>query len=470
VVAIVYSFDVPLIVFISGRIVLCVLPANDLDPLHAVKWHPREPDYVAVASETNVYFVNIADALHAFGGEPIPQSELHRVGQFFSVPSVSVDQVHHYESFYLTQYWQPIIAFDFDVPRSALATISEDSTLTMWNIRDKLPFWSHRIRGDDMPSSLTFIDNGVVIGRKNGTVFQLLNVMGRNVLSTIKFVNGTMEDPDMFGHVNYDARIQTFWVANNRRESMIAFRLNFDTSIPSPGDEEIRGPFFDQVVEFAGPKPTIHFVILTAHADPHGVEAQAACVAAKVPPGELALVAFAVHSSGVDQILIRKEWFTSALASTAEKLPLYIQPPPAELKGVRQPQYYGPPIPQALPPPAPSQQAPVRAKTPPSEDIEGVDSRGEEARAHELKGRGPKGKGPAWKNNNNEDAGSGRDKDAKAKVPDANAGADSPLAAVLTKELKKVEESLHTRIGRMLGKELDKQRELLKLLVMLNII
>ncbi|KAI0703597.1 hypothetical protein BC835DRAFT_1262691 [Cytidiella melzeri] len=427
---------------VAGKIVLCVLPANDLDPLHAVKWHPREPDYVAVASETNVYLVNISDALQVFGGEPIPQSELQRVGQLFSVPS-------------------PIIAFDFDVPRSALATISEDSTLTMWNLRDKLPFWSNRIRGDDMPSSLTFVDNGVVIGRKNGTVFQLLNVMGRNVLSTIKFTNGAMEDPDMFGHINYDARIQTLWIANNRRESMIAFRLNFDTSTPSPGGEEARGPYFDQVVEFTGPKPTIHFVILTAHADPHGVEAQAACVAAKVPPGELALVAFAVHSSGVDQILIRKEWFTSALASTLEKFPLYIQPGlQTEPKNTRQQQqYYSSPVPQTLPPPAPVQAAPVRAKTPPSEDIEAVDPR-EESRALELKGRGPKGKNGAWKNSNtnNEDIGSGRDKDVKGKAPEAS-GSESPLAVVLTKEIKKVEENLHSRIGRMLGKELDKQQQ-----------
>ena len=343
------------------------------------------------------------------------------------------------------------------MPRSALATISEDSTLTMWNIRDKLPFWSHRIRGDDMPSSLTFVDNGVVIGRRNGTVFQLLNVMGRNVLATIKFVNGANEDLDMFGHVNYDARIQTLWIANNRRESMIAFRLNFDTSTPSPGGEEARGPYFDQVVEFTGPKPTIHFVILTAHADPHGVEAQAACVAAKVPPGDLALVAFAVHSSGVDQILIRKEWFTSALTSTPEKFPLYDPPTPQqEPKGARQVQHYGPPMSQHLLTAAPQHAGPVRAKTPPSEEIEGADSR-EEGRGPEPRGRGQKGKNAMWKNNNNDESGSGRD-NGKGKAPES-ASSDSQLAATLTKEIKKVEENLHTKIGRMLGKELDKQRE-----------
>ncbi|TCD61419.1 hypothetical protein EIP91_008453 [Steccherinum ochraceum] len=248
---------------VPGTIALCVVPAQGDEPLRSVKWHPQQPDLVAVASDTNIYFINIADAAHIFNGEPIPQAELHRVCQIFSVPS-------------------PIIAFDYDIPRSAIATISEDSTLTMWNIRDKLPFWSHKVRGDEVPSSLTFVEGGVVVGRKHGTIFQLLPIMGRNVLSTIRFVNGNREDPDMFGHANYDSRIQTLWIANNRRDSMIAFKINFDVSTPSPGGEDNgRGAYFEQVVEFGGPKPTIHFVILTADADPTGEEAHAACVAAK---------------------------------------------------------------------------------------------------------------------------------------------------------------------------------------------
>ena len=42
-----------------------------MDPLHAVKWHPQQPDLVAVASETNVYLLNIADAAHVFEGSPL---------------------------------------------------------------------------------------------------------------------------------------------------------------------------------------------------------------------------------------------------------------------------------------------------------------------------------------------------------------------------------------------------------------
>lgn len=350
---------------------------------------------------------------------------------------------------------QSIVAFDFDVTRSAIAAISSDSTLTMWNIRDpKLPFWQHRIRGDDMPSSLTFVDGGVVIGRKNGTVFQLLNGMSWNVLSTVKFVNGNGEDPDMFGHANYDSRIQTLWIANNRRESMIAFKINFDVNTPSPGGEDTRGAFFDQVVEFVGPKPTIHFVILTADADPHGAEAHAACVAAKVAPGELALVAFSVHSSGVDQVLIRKEWYDNAFATTPAKIPSFtpraVAPPPQiEQRSQLPPASYT--IPPASQAQAPMQAlaGPARVKTPPPDDVEGVDSR-DEGRAQEQKGKGPKGR------KNNDDGGKGAEVKGKASE---TGGAESPIATALTKEIRKVEENLHTRIGRLIGKELDKQRQ-----------
>lgn len=312
----------------------------------------------------------------------------------------------------------------------------------------KLPFWQHKIRGDDMPSSLTFVDGGVVIGRRNGTVFQLLNAMSWNVLSTIKFVNGAGEDPDMFGHANYDSRIQTLWIANNRRESMIAFKINFDVNTPSPGGEETRGAFFDQVVEFVGPKPTIHFVILTADADPHGAEAHAACVAAKVPPGELALVAFSVHSSGVDQVLIRKEWYDNAFATTPAKTPNYGPRAVAPLEPKPQTQSVGYPAPPpAQAPLAPALAVPVRAKTPPSEDIEGTDSR-DEGRLQEPKGKGGKGR-------KNVEEG-GKVAEVKGKSPDIGS---ADVTVALTKEIRKVEENLHTRIGRMIGKELDKQRK-----------
>ncbi|KAH9946232.1 uncharacterized protein BXZ73DRAFT_36999 [Epithele typhae] len=420
---------------VPGRLMLCVFPETNAERLHAVKWHPQEPDLLAVSSDQHVYFLNIVNAAHAYSGEPIVQHDLEGIAQTFTVSS-------------------PIVAIDYDVPRSALAAISEDSTLTMWNLRDTLPFWSHKIKGDDQPSSLTFVDGGVIIGRKNGTIFQLLPVMGRQVLSTVKFVNGEREDPLMFGHANYDSRIQTLWVANNRRESMIAFKLNFDVGAPSPGGEDLsRVGYFDQVVEFTGPKPTIHFVILTADADPHGDEAHAACVAAKVAPGELALVAFSVHSTGVDQVLVRREWYDNALTRAQSHFPLYHgSVVPTETKPPRQPQAMSSSHPFSQPPlgPSPMAVAVPRMKTPPSEEVEADVQRGDEGgRAREPRGKNAKSRTVGWK-----------DKDADKKGVES--GFDSDIGLVLTKEIKKSEESLHGRLGRLISKELDKQHQRLE--------
>jgi hypothetical protein len=341
---------------------------------------------------------------------------------------------------------QRVVAFDFDVLHYALATISEDSTLTLWNIPDKLPFWNHKVRGDDVPSSITFVDDGIVIGRKNGTVFQLLSVVSKNVLATIKFINGHQEDPEMFGHVNYDSRVQTLWVANSRRDSMIAFKIGYDNTTSPSG--EVKGAYFEQVVEFGGPKPTIHFVILSEEADPTGQEAHAACVAAKVPPGELALVAFSVHSTGVDQILIRREWFDSALDATTAKYPAHSLPNAPQNAPVESKKQIGP-IATAY-----------RIRTPPAEELEGEMSR-DEGRIGDGKGRknvgGAKQRNVIFKDSDD----NGKDKEKKEKNPDTALINESALGQALSREIKKSEESLHTRIGRLIGKEMDKQRGLL---------
>ncbi|KIK26905.1 hypothetical protein PISMIDRAFT_8679 [Pisolithus microcarpus 441] len=90
----------------------------------------------------------------------------------------------------------------------------------------------------------------------------------------------------MFGHVNYDSRIQTLWVANSHRDSLIAVKIGFDVSA-SPSGDLVQGRFFEQVIKFSGLKPMIHFVILSADADLTGEEAHAVCIAAKVPSGTL---------------------------------------------------------------------------------------------------------------------------------------------------------------------------------------
>ncbi|KAF7295306.1 hypothetical protein MIND_01069900 [Mycena indigotica] len=412
---------------VPGQILLCVPPLgvdSSLDPLHSVKWHPKEPDTLAVASQSKLYLIDLGN-IHSFRGSPIPQAELPHIAQSFNIPA-------------------PLVAFDFDIMHYALATISEDSTLIIWNIHDRLPYTTHKIRGEDIPSSITYVDNGIVVGRKNGTILQLLSITTKNVLSTIKFVNGNTEDPDMFGHVSYDSRISTLWVANCRRESMIALKLHLESSM-GPGDDAFRG-YIDQVVEFPGPKSTIHFVILTGDADPHGDEAHAACVAAKVPVGELALVAFSVHSSGVDQILIRKEWFDQALTSATSKYPNMYPLPPV----IPQPPLEPKPRPAVQPslPPAVPVNPPPRIRTP-SDDGEGEAP--QENRGQEGKGRGGRGKNVNWK-----------DKDEKNAKNADSAALNSDVNQALNREIRKMEDSLHTRIGRLIGKEMDKQNQRLE--------
>ncbi|KZS99162.1 hypothetical protein SISNIDRAFT_448024 [Sistotremastrum niveocremeum HHB9708] len=428
---------------VPGRLLLCVVPPPEAEALKSVRWHPKQPDTVAVASEARIYLININEAPRRFGADPVAQNDLASIGNIINLT-------------------KPLVAFAFDVPHFAIATISEDSTLELWQISNQLPFWSSRVDGEGVPSSIDFLDGGIVVGRKNGTIFQLLSVMSENILSTIKFVNGSArDDREMFGHVAYDSRIQTLWVANSRRESLIALKVCFEMATPSPGGaDQVRGGYFEQVVEFVGPKPSIHFVILTDDLDPRAEEAHAACIAAKVNPGPLAMVAFSVHSSGVDQILIRKEWFENALDNSLAKFPTYNAPP-------IQPVMPAPRIAQvnfgSNPLPIPPTQAPViasnpRVRSPPSEEVE-VDNGRDEGRPSDVKAKSLKGKGVAAKDK--DDNNSGKDKD-KGKAADPAVVTESPLGSALLKEIRRVEESLHTRIGRLVGKELDKQQQRLE--------
>lgn len=304
-------------------------------------------------------------------------------------------------------------------------------------MRDKIPFWTHKVRGDDVPSSLTFVEDGIVIGRKNGTIFQLLSPNTKTVLSTLKFVNNSRDDPEMFGHINYDARIQTLWIANSRRESILGVRLGYQNT----GNDLAKVGFIDQMIEFIGPKPTIHFVILTGDSDPNGEEAHAACVAAKIVPGDLSLVSFSVHQGGVDQVLIRREWLEEALPSTLNKLPSASPVPESKIT-------------RALPSAPAHLAVPPLARTPPSEEIEGDTARDDSRQSDNNKGRGMKAKNVGWKDK--DDNGKGKDKNIKVDEPLIS---DSAISQIFSREMRKSEESLHTRIGRLIGKEMDKQRK-----------
>jgi len=248
----------------------------------------------------------------------------------------------------------------------------------------------------------------------------------------------------MFGHINY-SRIQTLWVANSRRESLITLKLHIEP--PYISGEDGRG-FIEQVAEFSGIKSTIHFVILTADSDPHGDEAHAACVAAKIPPGELAL-AFSVHSLGVDQILIRKEWYDLGLAHADSSsrwtflcnqlcsLMLGVSPKPSETLCLFL-QLRRHSLSRGFPPSFVTIPFAVRHILP---------------RTSRMICRVTRRKSKWWaKGQERQLEREGR------KQSDSTIINDSALGQALTREIKKTEDSLHTKIGKLIGKEMDKQR------------
>ncbi|GAW06255.1 wd40 repeat-containing nuclear protein [Lentinula edodes] len=443
-----------------AQILLCIGPSTHQESaLTMVKWHPKDRDTLVVASESQLCLIDLANA-PALRGQVLTQSELQHIGQIFPMSS-------------------PLVAFDFDVLHYAIATLSADSTLTIWNVQDQVPYSTHKVRGEDYPSSLTFVEGGIVVGRKCGTIFQLLSMTDKTVLSTVKFINGSFEDPDMFGHACYDSRVQTLWVANSRRESMIGLRINLET-VTVNGEEAIRG-CFEQALEFSGTKASIHFVILTADSDPNGDEAYAACVASKVPPGELALAAFAVHSSGVDQVLIRKEWYENALITAQAKLPLYATSPqmpshqpaqlvPEAMANVQVQQQHtavqntpSPPQPAPLVQESAKNQPRPAAQRPPSPThVASQPNPPPPARVRPEPKTGRGKKNVNWKEKERErereESVGGKDKN-NSKAGDGAIINESALGQALSKEIKRTEENLHTRISRLLSKEMDKQNQ-----------
>lgn len=72
-----------------GQILLCIQPSAD-DVLHVVKWHPRDPDMVAVASENRIYSIDIPSSYSLHRGQPIVASDLPHIAQIYTVSSVSL--------------------------------------------------------------------------------------------------------------------------------------------------------------------------------------------------------------------------------------------------------------------------------------------------------------------------------------------------------------------------------------------
>ena len=207
------------------------------------------------------------------------------------------------------------------MPRIALATISIDSTIKLWSIKDERPFWSGHVPREGLPSSIDFLDGGLhrglLVGRKQGTVLQLLSIVNVRVAATIKFTTGakdTREDNEsVFCHVAYDPQIKTLWVAHSARSSLFAVRISYDVSLAPLTDSEQqvqaqlsqqlqtpRSPIVDQIIEFPTPMQIINMAILMNDGHEAGN----------------AVASFVMHQRGVDQLNISMTTFENALAGT----------------------------------------------------------------------------------------------------------------------------------------------------------
>lgn len=85
------NWKLPLIgVDCSGRLLLCVPPTTEpREAIRAVKWHPKDPNMLAIAAEDRIFVIDLTNTI-ALHGQPLPHSDLHHIGQLFTVENVSV--------------------------------------------------------------------------------------------------------------------------------------------------------------------------------------------------------------------------------------------------------------------------------------------------------------------------------------------------------------------------------------------
>jgi len=299
--------DIPSLLLVS-------VPPIESHPYKSVKWDPSNPNVLAIATQNEIHLINTKDLFARYGSDSISQSTLLETADVFTVPNSST-----------------IAAFAFDPVRDALATLSSDSMLTMWNVANQQSFWSGKVNGEGQPSSLFFVESGVIIGRKRNTVVQLLPNSSTNVLATLRFTTSesVQDDKDFFSHIAYDSRLKILWAANSHRSSLMALKINHEPT------STLAAPSFEQVLDFPILHPTISLGILSPEAYELEEMERANQVstngAATGPTGAMmesiptsgpvALIAYVIHTGGVDQILMVKRDLDLAVSSAQAKLP-----------------------------------------------------------------------------------------------------------------------------------------------------
>jgi hypothetical protein len=337
--------DIPSLLLVS-------VPPTPNNPYKSIKWHPTDPDVLALTTQSEIHLLNVQNIYHIHGGESISQNVLVGDAEVFSPssnPSAGGGPPQQ----------QAIAAFAFDPSHNSLATISIEGVLNIWAVGSQQqtnymqPYqqhqqllWTGKVPGDGQPSSLFFMDQsqGVIIGRKRNTIIQLVPSRSTNVHATVRFVQGsgvfgstntnannqnsTADDREFFAHLAYDPRIRCVWAASSHRPSLMALRV-----VPPDEGSKVGGEsplHFEQILDFPILHPTISLGILVT-SDGNEVEEmeRGSGMDANGPAGpggagqemSMALVAYVIHAGGVDQVLIGKQDLELASQAALVKLP-----------------------------------------------------------------------------------------------------------------------------------------------------
>jgi hypothetical protein len=505
-------------------LLLVSVPPNTTNPYKSIKWHPTDPDVLALATKNEVHLVNVQRLYNMHGGDSISQSVLMSDAEIFPASSSGMSILGGMVPGGLKQE-QQIAAFSFDPSQNALVTISQEGTLNMWSIGSQQPpsyqaqqsynsyvqqnqtlLWTGEIPGDGAPSSLFFMDQGqgLIVGRKRNTIIQLVSPRSTIVQATVRFVHGNgvfgngasiPDTPEFFAHLAYDPRIRCIWAASSHRSSLMSLRIAApELSSKSGVDAPLH---FEQILDFPILHPTISLGILVS-SEGNDVEEMergssgmdVASGAVPTGPGgemSMALVAYVIHSGGVDQVLIGKQDLEVASQAALAKLPPVQNPQsqvtrqesPSTLGGIvgatsmpnhpsgpreltKKPQptsapAYTEPLPSfgtsapsnVLPPPRNfgpmDTNTPQRPRTPTSD----VDADLAENTTDVRPGEGGKRQGRRGKKgqNANHDRSSGQD-----------SGFASDVSASILKEIQRVEDGIQNKISTVVTREFRDQR------------
>ena len=435
--------DIPSLLLVS-------VPPVESHPYKSIKWDPVNPDVLTIATQNEIHLINIKDLFARYGSESISQSTLLETADVFTVPSSST-----------------IAAFAFDSGRNALATLSSDSVLTMWNLANQQSFWSGKVNGEGQPSSLFFVESGVIVGRKRNTVVQLLPNSSTSVLATLRFTTSEaiQDEKEFFSHIAYDSRLKILWAANSHRASLMALKINHEAT------STLAAPSFEQMLDFPILHPTISLGILSPEAyeleeqerakevNTNGTTAgPTGAMMESIPPsGQVALIAYVIHTGGVDQILMEKRDLDVAISTSQVKLP----PSSSPVTGTT-----------PAPSNGPTQQAkraasPLRARTPLT-DVEVVETMVDPKEHRKGKARNRKGDKQQQQQQHQS-----QQQQPPALVPPApiftsSSEASLPLGPAggtsssdggsILREIHKIEESLQSRITAVMSKEFREHR------------